>query len=239
MVENAAAKRGPKNRTKVADGAAAPATSEVVAQPRILLIATGKGGSSKTTLASSFAAAAAGEGQRVLVVDTDKQRTFSRWFERRRGELPEFECRAAPISQAADLILGLKGYDIVIIDTPPGLDDFEIETRQLIGIADFVVVPSGSSIFDTESVTEFMSLVDDVGKRGAFVLSKINRRTKQYQVARQRLNQAGTLCPIDVPLSADFEGVIELGASVLELKGARGAEDMAGVWTFVRKELGL
>ena len=38
-----------------------------------------------------------------------------------------------------------------------------------------------------------MSLVDDVGKRGAFVLSKINRRTKHYQVARQRLNQAGTL----------------------------------------------
>src|SRR5690349_9742050 len=125
MVENGAAKRKSKGRNNVADGTAVPADSEVVAQPRILLIATGKGGSSKTTLASSFAAAAAGEGRRVLVIDTDKQRTFSRWFERRPGELPEFECRTVPISQAADLILGLRGYDIVIIDTPPGLDDFE------------------------------------------------------------------------------------------------------------------
>src|SRR4051795_7268695 len=107
MVENAAAKHKSKSRTKIVDGTAAPATSKAVAQPRILLIATGKGGSSKTTLASSFAAAAAGEGRRVLVMDTDKQRTFSRWFERRPGELPEFECRTVPISQAADLILGL------------------------------------------------------------------------------------------------------------------------------------
>src|SRR3954463_507381 len=239
MVENATTKRVRDSRKKGNGTESNPATDEESRRPRILLIATGKGGSSKTTLASSFAAAAAAEGRRVLVLDTDKQRTFTRWFERRPGGLPVFECTAVPWSQAADLILGLAGYDLVVVDTPPGLDDFEIETRQLIGIADFVVVPSGSSIFDTESVTEFMNLVDDVGKRGAFILSKINRRTKQYQVARQRLNLAGTLCPIDVPLSADFEGVIELGASVLELKGARGADDMAGVWTYVRKELGL
>src|SRR5690242_860792 len=239
MAGKAATKRENKNmQNEVGIPAPLPA-STIAKQPRILLIATGKGGSSKTTLASSFAAAAAAEGYCVLVVDTDKQRTLSRWFERRPQELPTIACTAAPLSQAADVILSLINYDLIVVDTPPGLDDFETETRQLIGLADFVVIPSGSSIFDTESVTEFMGLVDDVGKRGAFVLSKINRRTKQYQVARQRLNLAGRLCPIDVPLSADFEGVIGLGASVLELKGARGAEDIAGVWAFVRKELGL
>jgi len=46
-------------------------------------------------------------------------------------------------------------------------------------------------------------------------------------------------CPPERGKITDFEGVIELGASVLELKGARGAEDIAGVWTYVRKELGL
>src|SRR3954452_23245065 len=111
MVENATTKRVRDRRKKGNGTESNPATDEESRQPRILLIATGKGGSSKTTLASSFAAAAAGEGRRVLVMDTDKQRTFSRWFERRPGELPEFECRAVPISQAANLILGLTDYD--------------------------------------------------------------------------------------------------------------------------------
>ena len=57
-----------------------------------LVIASGKGGTSKTTTTLNLATVAAASGLRVAVLDTDEQATFSKWHARRetfRGKYPD------------------------------------------------------------------------------------------------------------------------------------------------------
>lgn len=207
---------------------------------KVILIGSGKGGSGKTTFSSNFAAAAAGEGRRVAMVDLDSQQTLAKWWSRRPDDLPGMDCFAGRLSDPLSVIQELRDYDIIIIDTPPGLDDFPAQTKALIRHAHFVLIPTGVSRFDTESVTEFMATVQALGTAGAFVLSRVNRRAKSFLEAKHRLNLAGgRLCAIEVPSYEDFFLAAENGISVLEIRGAKGADDMLGVWAYVKKEIGL
>lgn len=215
-----------------------PASS--IAANKLILLGSGKGGSGKTTFSSNFAAAAAGEGRRVALVDLDSQQTLAKWWSRRPDDLPGMDCFAGRLSDPMDTIQGLTNYDVIIVDTPPGLDDFPSQTKALIRRADFVLIPTGVSRFDTESVSEFMATVQALGTSAAFVLSRVNRRAKSFLEAKHRLNLAGgRLCAIEVPSYEDFFLAAENGVSVVEIRGAKGVDDMLGVWAYVKKEIGL
>src|SRR4051812_30135983 len=53
-----------------------------------LLVLGPKGGVGKTTVVRNLAVAGVLSGLRVIVVDTDRQRTLSRWVDRRPESLP-------------------------------------------------------------------------------------------------------------------------------------------------------
>jgi chromosome partitioning protein len=57
-----------------------------------------KGGSGKTTLAVHTAVAALEDGQRVVIVDTDIQRSATMWSEAREAETPLVAARCLPPS---------------------------------------------------------------------------------------------------------------------------------------------
>lgn len=222
--------------------ARASAKAQAAPKRKVLLTASGKGGSTKTTLAVHLLVSAATAGLRVALLDLDSQKTAHKWAADRPEELVPISSRAVDLSQAVEALDEMLAgdVDLVVIDTPPTLDADPSQTRTLIQRADFVVVPTSASPTDLRSVEEFMGLVCDLGAQGAFVLSGIRRNSKMALDARMRLNDAGgRLCPVDVRRLDDIATVIDLGATVHEMKGASGAEDMAAVWTYVRKELGL
>jgi len=73
---------------------------------RITTIANPKGGTGKTTTAVSLATAAALDGQRVLLVDMDKQGSATQWL----GHSPDND-------DLAQVLLQVKELDSIIVDT--------------------------------------------------------------------------------------------------------------------------
>src|SRR3954466_7422937 len=117
----AEAKRKPKARTEPAP------------RPRWLLLASAKGGSGKTTTALNLAALAANKGLKVALLDMDSQETATKWHMRRPEEAPSIRLFTVPLEQAAraiaevDLLEKTDGLDLVVIDTPPSIDEHPIQ----------------------------------------------------------------------------------------------------------------
>jgi chromosome partitioning protein len=210
------------------------------------LVASGKGGSGKTTTSYNVAVQATLDGLRVLLVDLDSQQTLTRWHAVRPAEAPSigiFTRRLRDLSVAdledIDRKAAEGAADLVVVDTPPGLDDWPQQTRELVGRADMVLVPTSPGGPDVDSVVEWMGLLKREGAKAAFVLNRSDRRALSFEDAKARLNKAGLLCPIDVRRLADIEAVYRYGVGVAEMKGANGTQDVEGIWYYVRNMTGL
>jgi chromosome partitioning protein len=129
--------------------------------------------------------------------------------------------------------------DLVIVDTPPGVEDHPEAVRLLLARADYCLVPTGQSPADLNSVTEWMGVLKREQVRAAFLLNRTKRQAKSFERAKLRLIKQGQLCPFDIRDLEDISNVHEVGVGVQEISGARGREDIEGVWDFVRSQIGV
>lgn len=210
--------------------------------PKFLVCSSGKGGSGKTCLTRNLAVFAAHAGLKVATLDLDPQQGLTNWFGVRPDEaiaVPNVSVPLSELSRALQEVEALGDRDIVIVDTPPGVDSSPTEMRRLLLLADFVLVPTGQGAGDLRSVVEWMRFIRREERPSAFVLNLTVRTAGSFDRAKQRLIEAGDLCPFDVRLYESIRVSDEIGLSVLEMKGANGLADIRGVWGFVRNALGL
>lgn len=209
---------------------------------KVVLFCCPKGGVGKTSSAKNAAVAAVREGRRVCTIDLDRQRTLSQWVALRRDqEVPQFDHAEGRLDDL-DAVLGRvdpNAYDLVIIDTPPSVEEHPEAVKRLILLADLVIVPSGATVFDRRSAVPWMKLLRTYGKPAAFVLNRVKRRVTSLREAKSALIREGRLCPVEVPDLEDMHRVDEIGYSVLDVPGAAGAGECADLWHFIRNELGL
>jgi chromosome partitioning protein len=238
-VETPAAKSRKKKATPAP--ASKQATEPKVKRSKVLVVATAKGGSGKTTLSLNISVCAVTAGIKTIAVDADEQRTLTHSLERRPPEAPEIKLITISLDRIGEAFLQLEAEDVelVIIDTPPNLEKYKDEIRELLARADFVLVPTRSGIPDLDSVTEWMGIVRDQGVQGAFVLNATKRSAKRTARARTRLLKHGELCPIDVRNLEDIERCHEAGVGLIEISRAVGSEDIETVWEYLRRELSI
>lgn len=208
-----------------------------------IVLASGKGGCGKTTSSLNLATIATAEGLAVLLLDTDEQQTLSTWHRLREKQegVSAIRLVTAPLSSFARTVREIEAMtdiDLVIVDTPPGLDN-QAGVSQIVRRADFTLIPSSQAKPDMDSAVEFMGALAALGARGAFLLTKTSQRWGSYRAAKKRLNGVGNLCPVDVRFLRDIEATHEFGVGINELTGSRGADDMEAVWDFVRKSVGI
>ena len=213
------------------------------ASPKVCVVASGKGGSQKTTTSLNLATLAAAEGLKVLLVDTDDQPSLSRWWAKRQKQegAAHIDLITAPLDdlkRAFAEVAKFSNLDLVIVDTPPGLSN-RVRIRELIAKADFVLIPTGQDTADLESVSEFMKITQALTVPSAFVLSRTNQRWSDYRLAKHTLMKLGVLCPVDVRDLRDIAATHTYGLGINEFSGARGADDLASVWDFVRRSMSL
>jgi hypothetical protein len=123
-----------------------------------IVIASGKGGSGKTTLTAHLAVEA---GSGAWVVDTDKQATLLQWHERRESDTPGR--LDMPFAQLAKGLTALAEDSAAwcFIDTAPASRE---QTAAVLRLADVVVIPVRPSPADLWAVGETV----DLAKRKAF-----------------------------------------------------------------------
>lgn len=128
---------------------------------RAILVANPKGGSGKTTLSINLAGYLAASGQRVALLDLDRQKSATQWLSARDARLPKIELLTA--SQG-------EGSGWLVIDSPAGMHGKNLE--HALKLAHQVIVPIAPSVFDIRASQDFLAALNAekaVRKGRAFV----------------------------------------------------------------------
>lgn len=150
----------------------------------IIALLNQKGGSGKTTLSLNAAGMLASAGCRVLLVDADVQGSALDWQAARQSESP-FSIVGMPKPVLhRDLAQVAQGYDQVVIDGPPRVDDM---ARSAIAAADLVLIPVQPSPLDVWAARDIIRLIGEAvihkpQLKAAFV---INRKIANTTIGRE------------------------------------------------------
>jgi chromosome partitioning protein len=204
-----------------------------------------KGGTGKSSIARHLLVSAAQAGLDVVGIDFDKQGTLAKWQARRdktRATYPDFVATAvlgADLKDWRDVLARTKLRGLVIIDTPPSVEDHIDAIYGLTKAADFVLVPTGTSIDDLDSVLPWMRALGDRSVKAAFCMNKVNRRTNSFGTAKARLLKFGPVSPVEIPTLEDIHVPASNGLAVLDHVKARGLESFESLWDYVKREVML
>lgn len=203
---------------------------------KVLVVASQKGGSGKTTLAGHLAVQAelSGAGP-VGLIDVDPQGSLADWWNERVAPNPIFIQTAVPRLAEDIKELAAHGMELLIIDTPPALTG---TIADVIRVADLVVIPTRPSPHDLRSIGATMELVEHLGKPLVFVVNGAAARARITAEAVALLSQYGPLAPSIIHQRVDFAAAMIDGRTVMELSGAsRSADEIADLWNYLGDRL--
>ena len=198
----------------------------------IALIAQ-KGGTGKTTLALSLAVAAEQEGKQAVIIDLDPQATACRWSDRREAETPVVaDAQAARLGKALKAAEEL-GVDLVIVDTPARNAEASLEAAKL---ADLVVLPCRTQIYDLETVPSSRELVAVAGNPSALVvLNAVPPRGSRAEQTRKAITDFGLpVCSVTLGHRAAFGDAATRGLTALEYEpSGKAADESRRVYKYI------
>lgn len=186
-------------------------------EPMVIALATGKGGSMKTTSAVFLACALVDQSrgeQHVLVADADVQGDAKDWWYRA-AELDDplpFDVMSAAPADIAHLH-GINGrlddpVDWVLIDSAP----YGRALDESVNNADLVVIPSSPSRIDLDQAAGVKDLCDRRGVPAAILLCRTEANTTALRDALAWIDAADIAC---------FETLIPKRQDILNAKSTR------------------
>jgi len=203
---------------------------------QVVVFASQKGGSGKTTLAGHMAVMAdsAGLGP-VAMLDTDPQGSLAQWWNARQAETPLFvRSSLTELPETLDA-LEQRGIALVCIDTPPAIT---VAIRSVVENADLVVVPVRPSPHDLRAAGATVDLVEGLDRPFVFVVNGASSRARITSDAAIALSQHGTVAPITVHNRTEFAASMSDGRSVMEINPeGRSTEEMGALWRYIHDRL--
>lgn len=160
---------------------------------KTILVANPKGGSGKTTLSVNIAGFLANQGQRVAMLDLDRQKSASLWIATRPADLPEVNTLDATKGEACLT-------DVLVIDSPAGLHGKNL--THAIRLAHNIIVPISPSLFDMNASQDFLRLlVEEKGiRKGRCQIGVVGMRMNPR--TRAALMLENFLASLDLPILA-------------------------------------
>jgi chromosome partitioning protein len=158
----------------------------------IASIVNQKGGVGKSTIAVHLAIALFEQGVKVVLVDTDPQKSAAGWAQAAAPELPLI-CVTDSDGIIEQLPQLATSYDMVVVDGPPGLGE---PTRAILlktDIALFPVTPSGLDVISMGAAIRVLKQVHQIrnGMPKAFAVP--NRIQIQYKLSRELLEASNVI----------------------------------------------
>lgn len=202
---------------------------------RVVTIASGKGGSGKTTLAATFAVVAAAAA-RVGLVDLDAgQGSLTVWAHTRDGDNPLLVDEIRSLSSDIRLLRRASDLDWLIIDTPP--HDMKV-IEGAVAVADLVVIPVRPSALDILAIEAVIALCRARAVACVAVVTAVLPARRELAEAAERELEAMGLAVLG--RTADRVAVIEAlaeGRAGFETdKTLRG--EATRLWAAIRGEAG-
>lgn len=203
---------------------------------KTLVFLSQKGGSGKTTLAVHAAVAAQETGERVVIVDTDPQRSATAWSESREGDAPA----VAPVAAAAlDGVMAAALHDamtLCIIDTAPHAAP---DAARVARLGDLVVIPCRPTAFDLAAAGSAVDIVRAAGVTAAFVLSACPFRAPEIAETRRVLEEFGLpVCAVEITDRRAFARAVATGRAVTEFDSqGKAAEEIRALWRWIKERM--
>ncbi len=191
----------------------------------VVVIANPKGGVGKSTLATNVAGYWASRGHAVMLGDIDRQQSSRLWLSLR-------PAAARPITswdvQRDAIAKPPKGTTHVVLDTPAGLHGGRF--KEVLKLADKVLVPVQPSIFDIYATREFIDqLVQAKGARKRDI-GIVGMRVDERTIAAEQLQQfiGGLELPVIGMLrpTQNYVHLAARGLTLFDLAPARVARDL-------------
>ena len=203
---------------------------------RVIVFASQKGGSGKTTLAGHIAVQAERTGNGpVALIDTDPQGSLAKWWNVREKNEPAFiQSVFTNLFQDLDQARS-EGFRLVVIDTPPAVTR---AITEVVSFADLVVLPTRPSPHDLRAVGATVDIVEAKTKQMVFVVNAATPRAKITSEAAIALSQHGTVAPVTIHHRVDYAASMTDGRTVMEVEeNGRSAKEIAMLWDYLAERL--
>ena len=158
---------------------------------RAILVANPKGGCGKTTLATNLAGYLAGQNQRVVMWDLDRQKSSLNWLSLRAADLPTITRLSTERSDINPKFP--ESNDWLVLDSPAAMHGKNL--THALKLADKVIVPVQPSLFDMAASRDFLDrLVEEkaVHKHKSYigiVGMRVDPRTRAAATLEKFLSQ--------------------------------------------------
>jgi chromosome partitioning protein len=206
---------------------------------RTIAFVSQKGGSEKSTIASSLAVAAYETKEEVCVVDMDPQGSLTRWAKiRAAGDIDVIASGAARLP-ALLASLERKGVTLAILDTP-GAEG--AASSSAMRVADLNIVPSRPSMFDMWASARTRAALEEIGAKFVFLLNQCPpaQQAARVQDGVEALEEMGGLISPLVLARVDYQEAVRHGWGVTELnRYSAAAQEMRGLWQSINGRLSL
>jgi chromosome partitioning protein len=202
----------------------------------VIVCASQKGGSGKTTLSGHLAVEAtrAGAGE-IALIDTDPQGSLAAWWNARQAPTPHFV--RAGMAELEEALTGLHqaGIKIAVIDTPPAITQ---SISKVVSHADLVVVPTRPSPHDLRAVGATVDIAERHGKPVIFVINAATPRARITGESAVALSQHGTVAPVTIHHRVDFAASMIDGRTVGEVvPDSQSAKEIRDLWLYIQERL--
>jgi chromosome partitioning protein len=204
---------------------------------RTIAFVTQKGGTGKSTLASSVAVAARAAGERVFIIDLDPLQTLVKWGGARGdAEIGVEYLPAAKLSKAL-AALEKKGVTLVVIDAP-GQDGEQAAAAAR--AADLCIIPARPNAFDLWASEKTRAQVKEEGRDYAFLLNQCppSQQSARVELGAKALQAMGALLAPLVSARVDYQEAARLGLGVGEYNpDGVAAQEMRELWSSIKRRL--
>ncbi len=202
----------------------------------VLVLASQKGGSGKTTLSGHLAveAVSAGIGP-VALIDTDPQGSLSHWWNARQSPTPHFA--QVGLFELGEALAQMRnsGIRLAVIDTPPAIT---ASISQVVAFADLVAVPTRPSPHDLGAAGATVDIAERHGKPVIFVINAATPRARITGEAAVALSQHGTVAPVTLHHRVDFAASMVDGRTVGEVVAkSQSAKEVRDLWLYIQDRL--
>lgn len=206
----------------------------------VIVCASRKGGSGKSTLTAHLAAQAGKPSRPTLLIDADPQGSLTLWHGLRGSDQPTLASGVrgltATVAKAEQ-----DGYAWTFIDTPPNKSAV---VREAIRAATLVVIPARPSLFDLAAVEDTIELARELGRPYAVVLNAAPPKRNEAESpvvsdVRQRLSALEA--PVwsgQITNRTDFFLALGSGQGAKEFDpSSLAAAEIAQLWTSIDRSV--